>query len=75
MTAAHRALIAGGGVLADDCGSARGLLFHRLAEQAMAVAPASYRAITEKHGHPSIPQVRSVKGIPSLFNYLVGTRK
>jgi transposase-like protein len=34
---------------------ARGMLFHRLAEQAMAVAPASYRAITEKHGHPSDP--------------------
>lgn len=31
---------------------ARGLLFHPLAEEVVAVAPASYHAITEKHGHP-----------------------
>ena len=32
---------------------ARGLLFHRLAEQAVAVDPAPYRAITGKPANPS----------------------
>ena len=32
---------------------ARGLLFHRLAEQAVAVAPAPYRAITGKLANPA----------------------
>jgi transposase-like protein len=31
---------------------ARGLLFHRLAEQAVAIRPAPYRAITAKHANP-----------------------
>ena len=33
--------------------TARGLLFHRLAEQAVAVAPAPYRAITGKLANPA----------------------
>ena len=35
---------------------ARGLLFHRLAEQAVAVAPAPYKAITGKPANPGASQ-------------------
>ena len=49
---------------------ARGLLFHRLAQQALAVGPAPYNAIVKPPGSSGSRQ-RAMKGIPSLTKKLI----